>query len=57
MNLVKEAAMELASLSIYKGILNRTVPRAFYHLLWAASGASLETFLNAWGAYMRWILP
>lgn len=51
MNPVKEAAMELASLSIYKGILSRTVPKAFYHLLWAANGASLEAFLNAWGAF------
>ena len=31
----REAAMKMASLSIYKGILNRTVPQALYRLLWA----------------------
>ena len=50
-NRVKEAAMEMASLSVYKGILNRTVPKAFYRLLWAARGDSLEAFLNAWGDF------
>ncbi|MBW7573039.1 ATP-binding protein [Caproiciproducens sp. AGMB10547] len=40
----------MASLSIYKGILNRTVPRAFYRLLWSA-GRSEEEFLNAWGDF------
>ena len=43
--------MEMASLSVYKGILNRTVPKAFYRLLWAARGDSLEAFLNAWGDF------
>ncbi len=33
--------MEMASLSVYKGILNRTVPKAFYRLLWEAEGGSL----------------
>ena len=43
--------MEMASLSVYKGILNRTVPKAFYRLLWEAEGGSLESFLNAWGDF------
>ena len=43
--------MEMASLSVYKGILNRTVPKAFYRLLWAARGDYLEAFLNAWGDF------
>ena len=41
-----EAAMKMASLSIYKGITKRTVPGALYRLLWA-EGA--EAFLRAWG--------
>ncbi len=44
----KEAARKLASLSIYKGILNRTVPRALYRLLWAETS---EDFLQAWGDF------
>lgn len=42
-----EAAMKMASLSIYKGILRRTVPKALYDLLWAQTD---ESFLRAWGA-------
>ena len=42
----REAAMKMASLSIYKGILNRTVPQALYRLLWAENE---EAFLRAWG--------
>ena len=38
--------MKMASLSIYKGILNRTVPQALYRLLWAENE---EAFLRAWG--------
>lgn len=53
MNQIKEAAMEMASLSVYKGILGRTVPKAFYQLLWAAQGDSLETFLRAWGDFFE----
>ena len=50
MNFVKEAALKMASLSIYKGILNRTVPAAFYRLLWAADSTEQE-FLTAWGNF------
>lgn len=50
MDEMKRAAVKMASLSIYKGILNRTVPKAFYRLLWSA-GRSEEEFLNAWGDF------
>lgn len=50
MHKIKEAALKMASLSVYKGILNRTVPAAFYRLLWAAD-ASPQEFLNAWGDF------
>ena len=40
--------MKMASLSIYRGILNRTVPAAFYRLL-RAEGE--EEFLKAWGNF------
>lgn len=48
MNQMKQAAMEMASLSVYKGILNRTVPKAFYRLLWAETK---QEFLNCWGSF------
>lgn len=47
---IRQEAMALASLSIYKGILERTVPGAFYRLLWSVGGSEQE-FLNAWGAF------
>jgi Predicted ATPase (AAA+ superfamily) len=50
MNERKLAAAKMASLSIYKGILNRTAPKAFYRLLWSAD-RSEEEFLNAWGDF------
>lgn len=50
MNQIKEAALKMASLSVYKGILNRTVPAAFYHLLRTADGP-IEEFLPAWGKF------
>lgn len=48
MNKRNEAAMKMASLSVYKGILNRTVPAAFYKLLRAQEE---ENFLKAWGNF------
>ena len=48
MNQRKQAAEAAASLSIYRGILNRTVPHAFYRLLWADTR---EGFLQAWGHF------
>lgn len=50
MNEMKRAAMKMASLSIYKGILNRTVPKAFYRLLWSCDKTEQE-FLTAWGNF------
>ena len=38
--------MKMASLSIYKSILNRTVPGALYRLLWASDA---QAFLRSWG--------
>ena len=49
-----EAAMKMASLSIYKGILRRTVPKALYDLLWAQTD---ESFLRAWGALFAGPVP
>jgi len=48
MNRMKQAAEAMASLSIYRGILQRTVPKAMYRLLWANDR---ETFLRAWGDF------
>ncbi len=45
---MKRAAEAMASLSIYRSILNRTVPSALYRLLWADDR---ETFLRAWGDF------
>lgn len=55
---IREAAMKMASLSIYRGILRRTVPKAFYQLLLSGARCA-ETralqdqtaFLEAWGAF------
>lgn len=52
MNKIKHAARAMASLSIYKGILNRTVPQALYRLLWSEDKSEQE-FLNAWGAFFN----
>ena len=55
---IREAAMKMASLSIYRGILRRTVPKAFYQLLLSgarfAETQSLQdqtAFLEASGAF------
>lgn len=50
MDRIRQGAMCLASLSVYKGILSRPVPAAFYRLLWAC-GRSEEEFLSAWGGF------
>lgn len=44
----RQAARKLASLSVYRGILNRTVPKAFFRLLWAETE---QEFLTAWGSF------
>ena len=51
MNKAKEAAMLMSSLSVYRGILKRTVPAAFHELL-CAIDRSLEIFLKAWGNFV-----
>ena len=48
MNKIEKAALKMASLSVYKGILNRTVPAALQRLIWAADNSPRE-FLEAWG--------
>ena len=50
MKQLKRAAMMLASLSVYRGVLKQAVPGAFYRLLWSA-GQSEKDFLNAWGNF------
>lgn len=50
MSLADEAALQFSSLSVFKGILNRTVPGAFYRLLCAYESHPLE-FARAWGEF------
>ena len=50
MNKTKDAAMRLSSLSVFRGIMNRTVPRAYYKLLCSAD-APVHEFLAAWGNF------
>jgi uncharacterized protein len=47
---IKKLAMGMASLSVYRGILNRPVPRALCRLLQAAN-RSKDELLEAWGAF------
>lgn len=50
MNKTKEAALMMSSLSIYKGILKRTVGKAYYDLLCAAD-KPVFMFTQAWGNF------
>ena len=50
MNPTKEAALLMSSLSIYKGILNRTVPNAYFKLLCSTDKPVFE-FTQAWGSF------
>lgn len=50
MTMADKAALEFSSLSVYKGILNRTVPGAFYRLLCSYEAHPLE-FARAWGEF------
>ena len=52
MNKTREAAMMLSSLSVYKGIKNRTVPRAYYDLL-CALDEPVQSFLEKWGRFFE----
>ena len=50
MNPTKEATLLMSSLSIYKGILNRTVPNAYFKLLCSTDKPVFE-FTQAWGNF------
>ena len=48
MNPTKEAALLMSSLSIFQGIRNRSVPKAYYELLCSVNKPVFE-FTTAWG--------
>lgn len=50
MNKTKEAAMLMSSLSVYRGIMNRTVPAALYRLL-CSEKKPVHDLLRAWGDF------
>ena len=50
MDITERYALMLSALSVYQGVLNRSVPKAFYHLLCCHSAPPVE-FLTAWGAF------
>lgn len=50
MDNVYKTRLALSSLSVFRGILNRSVPGAFYELLGAAKNTP-EEFLNAYGRF------
>lgn len=52
MTTTKEAALLMSSLSIYRGIMNRTVPAAFYKLLCTYDKPVLD-FAKAWGEFFE----
>ena len=54
MNKAKEILFSLSSLSIFRGILNRSVPKAYYKLL-NSMDKKPEEFLNAYGEFFSLI--
>lgn len=50
MNKTEKSLLLFSSLSVFKGILNRSVPKAFYNLLLAIDKPPVE-FLNAYGDF------
>lgn len=50
MNPTKEAALLMSSLSIYKGIKNRSISKAYYELLCSVNKNVFE-FTTAWGSF------
>ena len=52
MRQASEIALKLASLSVYNGILQQSVPNAFYELLWATCTNAKE-FVIAWGNFIQ----
>lgn len=51
-SLAREATLLMSSLSIYRGILNRTVPKAFFKLLCSLDKEPIE-FAGAWGEFFQ----
>lgn len=51
MNNVKQLTLRLSALSVFRGIMNRSVPAAFYRLLCACDSAP-DAFLRAYGAFV-----
>jgi predicted AAA+ superfamily ATPase len=51
MNQINRAAASMASLSVFRGIMARPIPKAFYRLLWATEKGGQEFFL-AWGDFI-----
>ena len=54
MNKAKEILFSLSSLSIFRGILNRSVPKAYYKLL-SSMDKKPEEFLSAYGEFFSLI--
>lgn len=52
MKQTSDIALKLASLSVYKGVLHQSVPKALYRLVWATQTTSKEVAL-AWGALIQ----
>ena len=50
MNRVDEVKLNLSALSVFRGILNRSVPKAFFRLL-CALDKSPEEFLSCYGEF------
>lgn len=50
MDITERYTLLLSTLSIYQGVLNRSVPKAFYRLLCCHSAPPAD-FLAAWGAF------
>lgn len=50
MNATKEAALLMSSLSVYQGVLERSVPKAYYNLL-CAMNEPVFAFAKAWGSF------
>lgn len=54
MNKVKTVRLQLSSLSVFRGILNRTIPKAFYNLL-CSLDKKPEEFLSIYGEFFSLI--
>lgn len=50
MTLTEKASLLIGSLSVYRGILNRTVPKAFFKLI-SSYNAEPAVFTQAWGEF------